>query len=119
MSRQPWLLIGLFSFGLLSSLAMATVSSPAHACTPSPDNPYGCDRINSRLNFPVVGNGGWGGGGDDPWPPNCIVCGKVQLHPQDESIQPVNGLDRKFDVGTFKSLNPQPLPPKAEQGFGF
>ncbi len=107
MIRQTWLLLGLVSVGAIAPFLI----SPANACTPSPDNPSGCDRINQRLRFPIVKGGG---GGDDPWPPNCPQCGQVKFDPKQEVVLPANGLQQQGRFGT-QLLNPQPLPPKAGQ----
>jgi hypothetical protein len=107
MLRQTWLLLGLVSVGAIAPFLI----SPAHACTPHPDNPQGCDRINTRLRFPVVP----GGGGDgDPWPPNCPQCGRIKFDPKEQVTLPVGGYQQYGNFGT-QMLNPQPLPPKAVQ----
>ncbi|WP_404788781.1 hypothetical protein [Altericista sp. CCNU0014] len=105
MIRRTWLVLGLVGAGAIAPFLI----SPAHACTPHPDNPSGCDRINRRYNIPAVGSGGW----DDPWPPNCPQCGKLKLNRED-LILPA---DRFRPQGNFgqQMLNPQPLPPKAVQ----
>jgi hypothetical protein len=46
---QTWLLLGLVSVGAIAPFLI----SPAHACTPHPDNPQGCDQINTRLRSPL------------------------------------------------------------------
>jgi hypothetical protein len=106
MSRQSWILAGLFSLSAFASLAAA----PANACTPAPDNPHGCDRIN---NWPLV-RVPQTGGGDDPWPPNCPQCGKSIYDPRapiEKLVPPNKNLQTQF--GSEQMLNPQPLPPKA------
>jgi hypothetical protein len=105
MSRQSWVLVGLFSLSVIASLAAA----PASACTPAPDNPHGCDRI---YNWPQV-QVPQGGGGDDPWPPNCPQCGKAVYdpRPKEELVLPSENFQTQF--GSEQMLNPQPLPPKA------
>lgn len=106
MIRQTWLLLGLASVGAIAPFLI----SPAHACTPHPDNPNGCDRINHRFNVPVVK----GGGDGDPWPPNCPQCGQIKFVPGEELVFPAGQLQRQGNFGA-QMLNPQPLPPKAVQ----
>ena len=108
MLRQTWLLLGLVSLGAIAPF----FTSPANACTPSPDNPHGCDRINQRLRFPVGPTGG--GSGDDPWPSDCPQCGKIKFNPRDPVILPSGGIPSQGGFGA-QMLNPQPLPPKAIQ----
>jgi hypothetical protein len=108
MIRQTWLLLGLVGVGAITPFLI----SPANACTPHPDNPHGCDRINQRIRFPVVPGGG--GGDGDPWPPNCPQCGRIKFDPKDPVILPGGGFPSQGGFGA-QMLNPQPLPPKAVQ----
>jgi hypothetical protein len=106
MIRRTWLLLGLVSVGAIAPFLIA----PAHACTPHPDNPSGCDRINYRFNVPVVK----GGGDGDPWPPNCPQCRQVIFDHREELVLPAGQIPRQGNFGS-QMLNPQPLPPKAGQ----
>jgi hypothetical protein len=108
MIRQTWLLLGLVGVGAIATFLI----SPANACTPHPDNPHGCDRINQRIRFPVGPTGG--GTGDDPWPSNCPQCGQINFHAKDPVILPESGFQPQGGFGA-RMLNPQPLPPKAVQ----
>ncbi|MEO0376957.1 MAG: hypothetical protein AAF329_20530 [Cyanobacteria bacterium P01_A01_bin.17] len=47
MKLQQMVLISLLGLSTLPTLA----SAPAHACTPAPDNPNGCDGLNGNPRF--------------------------------------------------------------------